>query len=51
MSKSISEQAKEARRKYIREWQRNNKEKMKLYMARYWEKKAIEMREQAKKEE
>lgn len=50
MSKTISDQAKEARRKYIRDWQRNNKEKMKQYMANYWEKKAAEMRANKKGE-
>lgn len=30
----------EARRKYHREWQRKNAEKVKAYKERYWEKKA-----------
>ena len=50
MSNKMNEAAKEARRKYLREWQRNNKDKLKVYMARYWEKKAIEMREEKKVE-
>lgn len=36
----LTEQAKAARRKYKREWQRKNKDKVKEYQRRYWEKKA-----------
>ena len=39
----MNEAAKEARRIYLREWQRKNKDKVKAAQARYWEKKA-EMR-------
>lgn len=37
---------KEARNAYLREWRKKNKEKVKQYQDRYWEKKAKEMREQ-----
>lgn len=40
----MNKAAKEARRMYIREWQRKNKDKVKAAQARYWEKKAEEMR-------
>lgn len=36
----MTEQAKAARRAYKKEWQRKNPEKVKEYVARYWEKKA-----------
>ena len=36
----MNEAAKEARRVYLREWQRKNKDKVKAAQARYWEKKA-----------
>ena len=38
----LSPQAKEARRAYKREWQKNHPEKVRLYLERYWEKKAAE---------
>lgn len=40
----MNEAAKEARRIYIREWQRKNKDKVKAAQMRYWEKKAQEMK-------
>lgn len=36
----MTEQAKEARRAYKRQWARDNPEKVKQQQARYWEKKA-----------
>lgn len=36
--------AREAKNKYLREWRRNNPDKVKAANARYWEKKAAEMR-------
>lgn len=36
----MTEQAKEARRAYKREWNRKNKDKVQQAQARYWEKKA-----------
>ncbi len=39
--KLMTEEAKEARRAYKREWNRNNKDKIKAAQARYWEKQAL----------
>lgn len=36
----ISEQAKEARRAYLRNWARKNPDKVKAAQERYWERKA-----------
>lgn len=36
----MTEQAKEARRAYKREWNRRNADKVKAAQARYWERKA-----------
>lgn len=36
----LSEEAKEARRRYLREWKSKNPDKVKASIARYWEKKA-----------
>lgn len=41
----MNEAAKEARRRYIREWQRNNKDKVKAAQERYWTRKAQEAAE------
>lgn len=38
----MTEQAKEARRAYKREWARKNPEKVKAQQERYWKKKAAE---------
>ena len=43
----LSEQAKEARRKYKREWARKNPDKVRAAMARYWEKTAKKAAQQA----
>jgi len=40
----MNEAAKEARRAYIREWQRKNKDKVRAAQVRYWERKAEELR-------
>ena len=37
----MTEAAKEQRRMYRREWQRQNRDKVKKYQEAYWEKKAI----------
>lgn len=47
MELELSEQAKALKRKYHREWQRNNKEKVRNYKVRYWEKKAKELQGKA----
>lgn len=38
----LSEQAKAARREYQRKWREKNREKIRLYQKRYWERKAKE---------
>ena len=38
----MTEQAREARRAYKREWNRRNPDKVKAAQARYWDKKAQE---------
>ena len=40
--KEMSEAAREARRTYMREWRRKNKDKTQEHTRRYWEKKAAE---------
>jgi hypothetical protein len=37
---NYSEEAKEARRKYLREWRKKNPDKQKRYVQNYWQKKA-----------
>lgn len=39
---AMTEQAKEARRAYRREWNRKNRDKVKAAQERYWNKKAAE---------
>lgn len=36
----LSEQAKEAQRRYLREWRHKNPERVRQHTANYWEKKA-----------
>ena len=43
----MTEQAKEARREYRREWQRNNPDKVRAYNERYWNKRAAAKAAQA----
>ncbi len=38
----MNQDATEARRQYLREWNRKNREKQRLYQIRYWTKKAHE---------
>lgn len=38
MKKDLSEQAKEARREYYRQWRKKNRQKIKMYEQVYWEK-------------
>jgi len=45
----MTEQAKEARRAYRREWNRKNRDKVRASQERYWEKKAEELRTTGKK--
>ncbi len=39
----LEELAREKQREYLREWRRNNPDKVKEYNKRYWRKKALEM--------
>lgn len=39
---SMSEEAREARREYMKGWRERNPDKVKAYNARYWRKKAAE---------
>lgn len=41
----MNDAAKEARRAYKRQWQRDNPDKVKAYQSRYWDKKAREAAE------
>lgn len=41
----MNEQAKELRRKYKREWNRRNPDKVKAAQQRYWERKAAQVTE------
>ena len=43
----LSEQAKEARRRYKAEWAQRNKDKVKQQQERYWEKLAAQQAQQA----
>ncbi len=47
----MDEKAKEARRLYIRAWQRANKDKVRAAQIRYWKKKAAEMEPAASESE
>lgn len=46
----MNEAAKEARRQYVREWQRKNKDKIRAAQERYWTRKAQELSDQYDKE-
>jgi hypothetical protein len=41
----LTEAAKEAKRRYQREWYRKNREKARAYSRAYWERKGAEMKE------
>lgn len=45
----MTEQAKEKRREYRREWARKNPDKVKAAQERYWQKKAAQQAEEAQK--
>ena len=47
----MTEQAKEARRAYKREWNRRNADKVKEAQARYWERKAQQAQQQEQEEQ
>lgn len=44
----MTDAAKEARRAYKRAWNAQNRDKVKEYQQRYWNKKALELQEGAK---
>ncbi len=41
--KQLTEEARKARNEYARKWREANKEKIKGYMAKYWERKGQEL--------
>lgn len=41
----LSEEAKKLKKEYFRKWRANNKDKVKEYNKRYWERKAAEAKE------
>lgn len=45
----MTEQAKEARRAYKREWNANNRDKVKKHQETYWERKAAKQATEQKK--
>lgn len=45
---AITQEAREARRAYKREWNRKNKDKLRQYMEKYWQKKAAQTTEREK---
>ena len=44
----LEEEARKERNAYLRKWRKENKDKVKKYNKRYWEKKAIEAIEEEK---
>lgn len=46
----MTEEAKEARRAYKREWAKRNPDKIRAQQARYWEKKAAEAEQPTEEE-
>lgn len=38
----MTEQAREAKRRYQREWAHRNPDRVRLYQRRYWERRAVE---------
>ncbi len=45
---ALSQEAREARRAYQREWRKKNRDKVREYEKRYWERKAAEAEETKK---
>lgn len=50
MAIKLSDEARELRNAYMREWRRKNKERNKQISADYWERKAEELRREREKE-
>ena len=51
MTKKISDEAKELRNAYMREWRRKNKDKVKQNAINHWERKAEQLRQEREKEQ
>lgn len=51
MNNELSDKARELKRKYHREWQRANKDKVKEYNIRMWNKKVKELEEELRRKE
>ena len=51
MKSNVSAEAIEARRAYQNEWRRKNKDRIKDYNARYWQRKAEELKQQSATEQ
>lgn len=47
---ALSEEARKARNKYMREWKKKNPDKVRRYNERMWEKKAKQLEEQKKEQ-
>lgn len=51
MAVKLSDEARELRNAYMREWRRKNKERVKQTQANHWERKAEELRQEREKEQ
>lgn len=51
MRREITDEAIEARRIYQNEWRKKNKDKVRDYNARYWQRKAEELKRQRESED
>jgi len=49
MTVKLSDEARELRNAYMREWRRKNKDKVRKSVADHWERKAAELKEQQSK--
>ena len=51
MNKELTDKARELKKRYHREWQRDNKDKVKEYNIRMWNNKVIALEEELKRKE
>lgn len=51
MAIKLTDEARELRNAYMREWRRKNKERNKQISANYWERKAEQLRQEQKEEQ
>ena len=51
MTVKLSDEARELRNAYMREWRRKNKERNEQISANYWERKAEELRQEREQEQ